>query len=138
MLDNLQKLQHHCNAVNSKAGGKWKICPESLFSAGIIACIPNTSNNAQMHGLWISIYCPIGQRNDCLCWLELILPGPPLGKFLIQSLGQEQLIVLRSLSQYFQASCEERAGNTSSIKQPKGSQKSPLHLQNATSWKHST
>lgn len=117
MLDNLRKLQHRCNVVNSKAGGKWKVCPESLSSEGITACIPNTPNTAQMHGLWISIYCPIGQRSDCLCWLEPILHGPPLGKFLIQSLGQEQLIVLRSLSQYFQASCEERASNTSRISQ---------------------
>lgn len=117
MLDNLRKLQHRCNVVNSKAGGKWKVCPESLSSEGITACIPNTPNTAQMHGLWISIYCPIGQRSDCLCWLEPILHGPPLGKFLIQSLGQEQLIVLRSLSQYFQASCEEKASNTSRISQ---------------------
>lgn len=54
---------------------------------------PQHLQHCTADGLWISISCPVGQISDDICWLEPILPGPPLGKFLIQSLGQEQLIV---------------------------------------------
>lgn len=87
MLENLQKLQHDCNVVNSKAGRMWRVHLERISSL-------QPQHLQHWTAAWPLDFNLLYYRT--VKWLPLLARTHPtwssFGEFLIWSLGWEHLI----------------------------------------------